>query len=392
MDRTVSFPRLASLALCLAAGTSACADAPDRELDAELPGGASVIRLAITEGSSAGAFVEVTLSNTGTCGLSFTTAVTTANGGPSWLTVFSEETYIPPSSTEVLQVSVQVIGTTFPSWSLVPGTYTGTIVVEAFCVEDGDPAVGSPLSISVNLTVTPNAAVLEADDDTIAIDLVTLQDTWSETASAGAPSPRYDHTATWTGSFMFVFGGTDGSTPFATFADGALYQPLNNTWNPVPAGPTTRTLHTAIAFQTDVGPFVVLWGGLDAEGSVLDTGEYFAVLPELYTSIQTTGAPAARYEHSAVSDGEGNMYVWGGAGMSGLLDTGGVYNLRDDAWSAVAPTTGAPSPRRRHVALWIGERMFVFGGLGEGSCANNGALYDPSTSSWTPTCRGPARW
>ncbi len=33
-------------------------------------------------------------------------------------------------------------------------------------------------------------------------------DTWTATATGGAPPARYDHTAVWTGTEMIVWGGT----------------------------------------------------------------------------------------------------------------------------------------------------------------------------------------
>lgn len=41
-------------------------------------------------------------------------------------------------------------------------------------------------------------------------------------AAAGAPEPRYRHTAVWTGSEMIVWGGYDGAGYFDT---GGRYAP-----------------------------------------------------------------------------------------------------------------------------------------------------------------------
>jgi hypothetical protein len=35
---------------------------------------------------------------------------------------------------------------------------------------------------------------------------------WAAVSTSSAPSPRYYHTAVWTGSEMIVWGGYDGST------------------------------------------------------------------------------------------------------------------------------------------------------------------------------------
>ena len=36
-------------------------------------------------------------------------------------------------------------------------------------------------------------------------------DSWAATATTGAPSPRYCHTAVWTGWRMIVWGGLDAN-------------------------------------------------------------------------------------------------------------------------------------------------------------------------------------
>jgi hypothetical protein len=45
---------------------------------------------------------------------------------------------------------------------------------------------------------------------------VPATDTWTATATAGAPSGRSRHTAVWTGSVMVVWGGLSGSTGLST--------------------------------------------------------------------------------------------------------------------------------------------------------------------------------
>jgi N-acetylneuraminic acid mutarotase len=52
-----------------------------------------------------------------------------------------------------------------------------------------------------------------------------MTDSWTPTATVGAPSPRYDHTAVWTGTEMIIWGGgySDGSTDYY-LADGAVYR------------------------------------------------------------------------------------------------------------------------------------------------------------------------
>src|SRR5882724_4055167 len=83
-----------------------------------------------------------------------------------------------------------------------------------------------------------------------------------------------------------------------------------------------------------------------------------------WTATSTTSAPAARDSHTAVWTGS-EMIVWGGAGSSGVLNTGGRYNPGTDSWTATS-TTSAPAAREVHTAVWTGSEMIVWGGFNGG--------------------------
>lgn len=70
------------------------------------------------------------------------------------------------------------------------------------------------------------------------------------------------------------------------------------------------------------------------------------------------------------------MIVWGGYSPA-YRNTGGIYNAATDSWTATT-TTGAPTPRGRHAAVWTGSKMVVWGGDSTaGWGTNTGATYDP---------------
>src|SRR6185369_5526854 len=102
----------------------------------------------------------------------------------------------------------------------------------------------------------------------------------------------------------------------------------------------------------------------------------------------TSGAPSARWSHTAVQVG-GQMIVWGGTGDDVLLNDGGRYDVAADTWSATA-LDAAPTPRGLHTAISTGSTMVVWGGFGEridntlGSL-DTGGRYDPIANSWAPT-------
>src|SRR5450432_4172668 len=71
----------------------------------------------------------------------------------------------------------------------------------------------------------------------------------------------------------------------------------------------------------------------------------------MWSALQITGAPSARWGHTAVWTGS-EMIVWGGDDGPFLGD-GGRFNPVTNVWSAL-PITGAPSARSHHSAVWTG--------------------------------------
>jgi N-acetylneuraminic acid mutarotase len=255
-------------------------------------------------------------------------------------------------------------------------------------------------------------------------------DSWADTALSGAPAPRNDHTAVWTGSRMIVWGGR-GADEFSR-ADGALYDPSGDTWTPTAStgAPQERDAHVAAW----TGSLMIVWGGAAFDGTMLPnltTGGRYDPSSNSWTPTFTTNAPSARVRHLAVWTGNvmivwggynalhtGSRYdpvvdawspmtnvnapsgrdgafslvwtgsraiVWGGIVWDGsLVNTGGRYDPIADAWTATS-TTGAPSPRIFHTAVWTGSRMIVWGGQDDFGMTDTGGRYDPATDTWSAT-------
>jgi len=204
-----------------------------------------------------------------------------------------------------------------------------------------------------------------------------VADTWTATSTTGAPAARYGHTSVWTGSEMIVWGGNGGSF----LNDGGRYNPAANTWTAVSGtgAPAARGYHTAVW----TGSEMIVWGGNGGTYSYFNDGGRYDPAANSWTATNTTGAPAARDSHTAVWTGS-EMIVWGGSyydGSDHYLTSGGRYDSAADTWTAVS-TTGAPSARERHTAVWTGSEMIVWGGWG-GSYLNDGGRYNPSANTWT---------
>lgn len=197
--------------------------------------------------------------------------------------------------------------------------------------------------------------------------------------SSGDPGkwPRFGHTAVWTGSEMLVWGGyTDYDIAACTNA-GFRYPGLT-VFGGGATAPSARAFHTAVW----TGSEMIVWGGqgYDAQrGEVVcdPKGARYSLLLDAWIAMGTNGAPlaagefsAGRVRHSAVWTGQ-EMIVWGGVNdhnrtidAGGVaLNTGGRFNPSTGLW-VLTETSGAPSPREEHTAVWTGDLMLVFGGQG----------------------------
>ncbi len=118
--------------------------------------------------------------------------------------------------------------------------------------------------------VTPDPAPAPGPVPTSAADAIIRSGPWTTLAPAPIEG-REDHTATWTGTELIVWGGSayeraplPDSGELLTFRDdGAAYDPAAGTWRAVaPAPVPARSGHTAVWTGTEV----IVWGGFAPAG------------------------------------------------------------------------------------------------------------------------------
>jgi hypothetical protein len=259
-------------------------------------------------------------------------------------------------------------------------------------------------------------------------------DAWRMVASdANTPSPRADATAVWTGAVVVVFGGLEPSGQTA-LADGALYDPVEDRWRTMSAGPTAR----AAAFGAFTDEQVLVWAGRDGAGEALAGLEFFDPEADQWREAENRwDEPSERYDASPASgeltfwifggrtpSGEasdeaayysftseewlqrwdsvdlsarwggfgafvdGRYYTWGGRDLDNLFDDGMSYNPLD-TWESIEQS-GAPSGRYSAFresgwSLAVDERWFILlGGLDNpGTYRSDGARYDTQAAAWS---------
>lgn len=202
-------------------------------------------------------------------------------------------------------------------------------------------------------------------------------ETWRTTSLTNAPSARSYHTAIWTGTEMIVWGGYIGNG--LNSSDGARYNPTTNTWNSISSSgaPASMDRHTAVWTGTEM----IVWG--------YSGGGAYNPTTDSWRNVSATNAPSARRDPRSVWTGS-EMIVWGGfsSTTSEALNTGGRYDPTTNTWTTIT-TSGAPSPRAYHSAVWTGSEMIVCGGanVASGGSSSNyfsdGARYNPISNTWT---------
>jgi hypothetical protein len=197
-------------------------------------------------------------------------------------------------------------------------------------------------------------------------------DHWRPMSTAGGPSPRFWNSVVWTGSSMVVWGGRGDSNPYPALNTGGRYDPITDTWTQTATSgaPAARSGHTAVW----AGGRMIVWGGSDGNGG-LSVGGRYDPATDTWAPTSVVGAPSARSSHAAVSTG-GSMIVFGGYGLGqGADHTGGRYDPSSDTWSSVS-TTGAPSVPFA-TGVWTGSTMIVWDGF-------DGGRYNPVSDTWLP--------
>jgi N-acetylneuraminic acid mutarotase len=215
-------------------------------------------------------------------------------------------------------------------------------------------------------------------------------------AAAGSSAARLRHTAVWTGSEMYIWGGlaflnTQSGTFQVALNDGLRYDPISNAYVPVPGAATVtpRAYHAAAW----TGMHLIIWGGFVGNGSsarYLADGARYDPATSTWTALSGLGAPDARALFATAWTGT-ELAIWAGENGISSFNDGSRYLPATDTWvrmaSAPPPQTIPAPPYISPVSVWTGREVIVWAHEYCASCENPsievGARYSPSTNSWT---------
>ena len=210
-------------------------------------------------------------------------------------------------------------------------------------------------------------------------------DTWTTTNPVGAPSIRIHPFTVWTGQKAIFWGGVT----HVNLQDGALYDPATNSWTPMTTvgAPSGRKAlqHTRAEWT---GSRMLVWGGTSDYPNLVmvnDGGSYDPV-GNTWSPIPTAGAPQARAYHLTAWTGS-LLVVWGGIPGPGQppLSTGGVFNPATNTWAPTRADATTPPGTYATAGLWTGpgtsplSDRFVYwgGGCASGVPCTAGGVYIP---------------
>jgi hypothetical protein len=248
------------------------------------------------------------------------------------------------------------------------------------------PALPAPRTDAVAVVTSDNAVRLLGGDSAAAKNAPVLAagaTSWS--LGVNTDTPRNDLGAVSTGSSVYLFGGTgnnEGSDEVLNYdyrlADSQDLSKMN-------------TIRYDLGFATDASGRAYALGGIGvfADGEIWADAERYDPTSDTWSSIASM--PQALHGMSAVGDGNGHIFVFGG---STTLDDSGIhrtvysYDVATDAWSTVAPMT--IGTRDSAIAVDHNGLIYVTGGMTTTGATDAVQVYDSTTNSWTSETPLPA--
>ena len=213
---------------------------------------------------------------------------------------------------------------------------------------------------------------------------------WSNTTTVGAPVAREKHfSARAANNKVLIFGGlsTNAGGGNVPYADGAIYDPIANSWSSIFS--TTGT-PTAFSFISAKKAYDTLANKLFTFNWYLGVayGYTYNVATNLWSTISTTNAPPENISSSAVWLGAPiNKWMFWGSNITLNTNAGRLYNPGTNTWSNIAAPPAGYIATAAPVLIWTGSEVIVYGGslAGADNYSNQVFKYNPTTNTWSNT-------
>lgn len=192
-------------------------------------------------------------------------------------------------------------------------------------------------------------------------------------------SPRTGHTVCSDCSFIYLFGGTDGT---ARKNDLYRFDPQNYVWHPIsPIGnaPAARSGSQSVIHN---GALYIFGGYTKKDGEYFNDIHRYTTQDNIWTEIQpqTEDNPDPRTDHSLIVY-HNSMYVFGGYDGARRFNDLWEFNLETRRWRRVG-VDQAPESRFGHTASLCKDKMIVFGGWNGHDTLNEVVMFSYTTFKW----------
>ena len=208
---------------------------------------------------------------------------------------------------------------------------------------------------------------------------------------------RYRHTATQlTSGKVLITGGLDSNS--STLNSAELFDPTTGIFIYTTGTlQTPRSGHNATLLTDGT---VLITGGTDAWGNALDVAEIFNPATGLFTVTTTTNASktqtfmtAGRSGEQAVLLGGGMVLITGGQDSYGnLLNSAELYSPTTGTFTSTQDTNGTTymnAARSEHTATMLPDgTVLIAAGVGSGAALSSEEIYNPATGDFSLAASG----
>ncbi|MCF6148045.1 MAG: S8 family serine peptidase [Candidatus Kuenenia sp.] len=235
------------------------------------------------------------------------------------------------------------------------------------------------------LTLLSTGQVVNEDADFVQI-YDTLTDTFSTTTDAngndvGKPTSASNACAATIDGKIYVAGGYVPTTPPTRLDVLEVYDIASNTWDTTKA-PLPKGLSGASAVALNGMLYVMGGASTGVSGDFVDEKELYRYDPVVDTWTQLSPMSTNRtFFGAAVINGK--IYVCGGHGDAGFLNSTEVYDPSTDTWTPLAPMNFA---RYDFGCVAISGKLVAFGGndsVESPPFFDSVEIYDPETDQWS---------